>query len=158
MLLHILFLCLFVQSESVTEVRTNIYVTSFGPVSDTDMVCVFLLLLKVFIQIRFTWGFCFCLFFSFFLCIFIYIFIFAYVNICLFFWFIAFLNNVLCFNQVWLHVIVGRLPHEKTEMFSLLLNLERFVCQMCHRGWHSTILYFPLSQWMCEAVFLYGLI
>jgi len=28
-------------SESVTEVRTNIYVTSFGPVSDTDMVCVF---------------------------------------------------------------------------------------------------------------------
>ncbi|KAJ3588935.1 hypothetical protein NHX12_009788, partial [Muraenolepis orangiensis] len=23
--------------ESVTEVRTNIYVTSFGPVSDTDM-------------------------------------------------------------------------------------------------------------------------
>ncbi|CDQ90296.1 unnamed protein product [Oncorhynchus mykiss] len=24
--------------ESVTEVRTNIYVTSFGPVSDTDMV------------------------------------------------------------------------------------------------------------------------
>lgn len=25
-------------SESVTEVRTNIYVTSFGPVSDTDMV------------------------------------------------------------------------------------------------------------------------
>lgn len=32
-------------SESVTEVRTNIYVTSFGPVSDTDMVCVFLLLL-----------------------------------------------------------------------------------------------------------------
>lgn len=29
-------------SESVTEVRTNIYVTSFGPVSDTDMVSVFL--------------------------------------------------------------------------------------------------------------------
>ncbi|KAI4882502.1 hypothetical protein NFI96_018898, partial [Prochilodus magdalenae] len=26
------------RSESVTEVRTNIYVTSFGPVSDTDMV------------------------------------------------------------------------------------------------------------------------
>lgn len=26
------------SSESVTEVRTNIYVTSFGPVSDTDMV------------------------------------------------------------------------------------------------------------------------
>uniref|UniRef100_A0A3B5L9Z1 Neurotransmitter-gated ion-channel ligand-binding domain-containing protein n=1 Tax=Xiphophorus couchianus TaxID=32473 RepID=A0A3B5L9Z1_9TELE len=26
--------------ESVTEVRTNIYVTSFGPVSDTDMVSV----------------------------------------------------------------------------------------------------------------------
>lgn len=31
-------LCL--SSESVTEVRTNIYVTSFGPVSDTDMVSV----------------------------------------------------------------------------------------------------------------------
>lgn len=32
-------LCL--PSESVTEVRTNIYVTSFGPVSDTDMVSMF---------------------------------------------------------------------------------------------------------------------
>ncbi|CAB1332914.1 unnamed protein product, partial [Coregonus sp. 'balchen'] len=30
-------------AESVTEVRTNIYVTSFGPVSDTDMVSVILL-------------------------------------------------------------------------------------------------------------------
>lgn len=37
--------CLFFppSSESVTEVRTNIYVTSFGPVSDTDMVSVSLL-------------------------------------------------------------------------------------------------------------------
>ncbi|KAF7206085.1 gamma-aminobutyric acid receptor subunit alpha-3-like [Nothobranchius furzeri] len=26
--------------ETVTEVRTNIYVTSFGPVSDTDMVSI----------------------------------------------------------------------------------------------------------------------
>lgn len=34
---------LFLPAESVTEVRTNIYVTSFGPVSDTDMVSVFLL-------------------------------------------------------------------------------------------------------------------
>lgn len=34
-----------VPSESVTEVRTNIYVTSFGPVSDTDMVSAFLLYL-----------------------------------------------------------------------------------------------------------------
>lgn len=32
-----------VKAESVTEVRTNIYVTSFGPVSDTDMVSVLLL-------------------------------------------------------------------------------------------------------------------
>lgn len=31
--------CVF-SSESVTEVRTNIYVTSFGPVSDTDMVSI----------------------------------------------------------------------------------------------------------------------
>lgn len=31
------------SSESVTEVRTNIYVTSFGPVSDTDMVSIIFL-------------------------------------------------------------------------------------------------------------------
>lgn len=30
--------CCVSPPESVTEVRTNIYVTSFGPVSDTDMV------------------------------------------------------------------------------------------------------------------------
>ena len=29
---------LFFSSDRVTEVTTNIYVTSFGPVSDTDMV------------------------------------------------------------------------------------------------------------------------
>lgn len=28
----------YVVSDTVTEVKTNIYVTSFGPVSDTDMV------------------------------------------------------------------------------------------------------------------------
>lgn len=43
------FMCL--PSESVTEVRTNIYVTSFGPVSDTDMVSInlfiFLLILII---------------------------------------------------------------------------------------------------------------
>lgn len=38
----LLSLCCFL-TESVTEVRTNIYVTSFGPVSDTDMVSVSLL-------------------------------------------------------------------------------------------------------------------
>ena len=37
------FLCL--STESVTEVRTNIYVTSFGPVSDTDMVSIILFIL-----------------------------------------------------------------------------------------------------------------
>lgn len=35
------------SSESVTEVRTNIYVTSFGPVSDTDMVSILLLALII---------------------------------------------------------------------------------------------------------------
>lgn len=35
---NVLWCLLSLPSESVTEVRTNIYVTSFGPVSDTDMV------------------------------------------------------------------------------------------------------------------------
>lgn len=33
-----LFFPTFLHSDAVTEVKTDIYVTSFGPVSDTDMV------------------------------------------------------------------------------------------------------------------------
>lgn len=36
--LFVLFFVVFVFTEKVTEIKTNIFVTSFGPVSDTEMV------------------------------------------------------------------------------------------------------------------------
>lgn len=39
------FVCVvFVFTEKVTEIKTNIFVTSFGPVSDTEMVTGFFLI------------------------------------------------------------------------------------------------------------------
>lgn len=37
----------FFDPDAVTEVKTDIYVTSFGPVSDTDMVSIILAKVKV---------------------------------------------------------------------------------------------------------------
>ncbi len=109
------FLCFFVQSESVTEVRTNIYVTSFGPVSDTDMVCAFLYRLKFLYRLGSPEFFFLCIFIRnchFCLC--------QYFPVPPMYWF---WYDVLCLKQMWLHVIGGRLLHEKTEMFSLLLKM-----------------------------------
>lgn len=60
-----MFACFFFFiSDSITEVFTNIYVTSFGPVSDTDMVsfwifCIYSKCCKIYTLASFKLVFCF---------------------------------------------------------------------------------------------------
>lgn len=47
MLIVPLVVCVIVSSGPVTEVKTDIYVTSFGPVSDVEMVCTLTVITQV---------------------------------------------------------------------------------------------------------------